>query len=249
MRPILITGDSHVAAVYLGFSEDARREDHRNIVFWPLGAGTMVQTEFYRLEPENGVVQTTLPKRKHADLDDRTFSVEKVRIGGRDPVVVVSMPMNRQRFVREGGFQTHVPWSMVKSDDEAPISDRALEAMMRDDVARALSFVRDLKQIGLEVAVMDAPVQFRHARLLNTARPDVILHVGDRFQRFVRAELAAMGIPLITQPPQVIAEDGMMDAAYRHDDPKDQHHGNAAYGKLMMARIKDFVATHYPDPA
>lgn len=236
MRPIVITGDSHLAALARGLRLCGQEIAPERVTFWPLGTGRAARTKFFEIEEGARMVTTTA-----AGWRNRSFSKESVASDGRDPVVAVSLPLHTSGFLQRTGWNTHVPWSMVRRPREFPLSDQAVEALMADESTYPVAFVAALKSIGLSVAVIEAPRFFRNAPYLKSRRLDVCSHVDKLCRERISRALAEAGVPVIAQPAQTVAADGTTDPVYKHEDPSDRHHGNAIYGRLTMAEIAAFA--------
>ncbi len=236
MRPIIITGDSHLAALARGLRLCGQEIAPERVTFWPMGTGLAARTEFFEIDEDARKVTTTAPRWRN-----RSFSRESVAVDGADPVIVVSLPLHTSGFLQRTGWNTHVPWSMVRKPREFPLSDQAIEALITDESKYAVAFAAALKSIGLSVAVIEAPRFFRNAPYLRNRRLDVCCYIDRLCRERVSSALAEAGVPVIAQPARTVAADGTTDPAYKHEDPKDRHHGNAVYGQLAMAEIAAFA--------
>ena len=233
MKPVIITGDSHLGPIRRGL--DLLPEGRRNrFVFWPLGKGAALRRKCHAFDA------ATLTLRTASRVwVDRVFSRETIGAMGSDTVLAVSLPLNTSRILRDYSWETYAPWHLAQA--EFALSDQMVEAMIDGDSIHALNMVRDIAQIWTRTAVIEAPRFFANASYLSRKRLDVIRHVDAAYRDRVRAMLAKAGIDVIPQPAATITDKGMTALSFDHHDPQDDHHANEAYGKLVLEEIGAYV--------
>lgn len=230
MTPIILTGDSHLAAIKRGADllEDPRVRSR--FVFWPIGSAAVARAAFHDRDQRNGSV-TVVPSRS----SPLVFSQASMVAVGPDASLVISLPLHSVRFLRFYSWETHVPWRHAR--EEVALSDRMVEEMIDEDCLHAVAFVRDVAQVLPRVHVLEAPRLFGNSNVLKERRPEVLLDLQEAYRERVRTKLAKLGVPVIDQPSETITEDGMTDLAYDNENPGDQYHANGAYGKLALEAV------------
>jgi len=226
-RPILLTGDSHLGALRRGADLLPDAADRDRLVFWPLGRGGALRQAVHAHDAAAQTVTTLAPAWRN-----RVFSPQTLRAIGDGVRLAVSLPLNTSRILREYGWTTHAPWRLAVG--EFPVSDRVLDAMIDSDSRHALNLVRDLAQVWPDVVVIEAPRFFARTALRDGLRPEVCAHVDAAYRARVGAALQAAGVAVVAQPAATIAAPGLTRAEFAHDDPKDDHHANGAYGALAL---------------
>lgn len=227
-KQIIIVGDSHLGAIKRGF-DDAPESIQRRITFVPLGPGTIVREDFFKTEGKHVVVET----KRHArlPLPDAT----------PDAVYAVSLPLNTSRILRAFEWDKFVPWYMVQNASEMPLSQEALLRLIRSDVDKAIEFVAALSGLGLDVAVVEAPMFFDDANYLATFRFDVCKEVAALYRNYVLGRLVELKVGAVLQPQSTLTSRGTTELAYNHEDPEDVHHGNARFGRVMLDELVKYA--------
>lgn len=231
---VLITGDSHIAALRRGV--DTAPKTYETISFVRLGSGKLVPTAFFEVDEADGVVRTVA-----RGWPNITTSVQSLHRDDGIGLMVVSQALNTSRILRDYSWNTHVPWRMVQSDEETPLSDAVVDALIAQDSSNAVAYAVALKSVGIEVAVLEAPRVFARAKALQEKRRDVCLYIDALYRARVRDALAKGGVPVIDQPPESVTKDGLTDARFDHENPDDSHHGNTAYGVLALNSVLDYA--------
>lgn len=230
MTPIILTGDSHLAAMKRGVDLLEEPRARSRFIFWPFGPATIARAAFHDRDQRDGTV-TVAPAR----FSPVVFSQASLAVVGPDASLVISLPLHSARFLRFYSWETHVPWKRAR--EEVALSDKMVEEMIDEDCLHAVSFVRDVAQVLPKVHVLEAPRLFANSNLLEKSRLEVLLDLQEVYRDRVRAKLLKLGVPVIDQPSETITEDRMTDLAYDNENPDDQHHGNRAYGKLALEAV------------
>ena len=235
MSPILLTGDSHLGALKHAqdFQDDPRIGE---LEFLPLGQGYGSLINFFEVDKAAQTVAIT-----HEEWEKHSFSQQSLNKDGDFKLLVVSMPINSSRILRDCSWHRHVPWSMKKGAKEAPLSDALVQSIIQHDCAKSIEFMTALASVGIKVAVIEGPRFFDHARYLQRKRIDVCLEIERRYRSFARDKLNAVGIDVIAQPPETISQVGTTHPDFRHLNPKDRHHANAEYGRLACLAVLEYA--------
>lgn len=226
MKPIIITGDSHVGPMRRSLCLLGQVQQDR-FTFWPLGKGAGVRRKCHVFDADMRTLQTA-----SRSWINRVYSRETIGAVGPDAILVVSLPLNTSRILRDYSWGTHTPWQLALG--EFALSDRMVEKMIEGDTVHALNLVGDLVKVWPQTAVIEAPRFFANASYLSGKRLDVFKYVDAAYRERVRGILAAAGIDVIAQPTATITDEGMTALAFDHHDPQDDHHANEAYGKLAL---------------
>ncbi|MCF3974710.1 hypothetical protein [Paracoccus salsus] len=229
MKTIILTGDSHLGAIRRGW-ETLSETGKERFAFWPLGKGSGVRVPCHVFNADAGSVTTTPELWRN-----REFSQKTIAAIDPDAIVVVSLPLNTSRILRDYSWHTHAPWHLAT--EELALSDQVIAKMIERDSIHAVNLVRDLALIWPALAVVEAPRFFANASYLTAKRLDVCLYVDTVYRQTVRQELAAAGVDVVAQPAATILPQGTTALKYDHPDPADDHHANEAYGRLVLDDI------------
>lgn len=223
---IVLTGESHLAAVRKGAS------DRSDVTFWPLGKGGSVATPFFRHDPLTKSVSTFV-----SGWRNRTYCKDTLTFNGEQAVVGLTMPLNTSRILRDYSWHTHVPWHLQKTDAEFPLSEAVVDAMMAQDYKHALAFVAALQACQIKTVVIEAPHFFEIGRDRRPARLEVRAYIDAHYRATVRTKLGELGADVIDQPLATLTAIGSTKSEFAHENPTDTTHGNTAFGALMFEKI------------
>lgn len=236
MKHIILTGDSHLGPLRRGLDSIASKHQNR-FTFWPLGKGAAVREKCHKFDSATQVL-TTISR----SWRNRVFSSETIASEGIDVNVVISLPLNTSRILRDYSWDTHAPWSI--SRDETALSDAMVDEIIAGDAIHALNMAFDLVKIWPQTAVLEAPRFFSNASYLEGKRIDVFTYIDTIYRKKIRNILNDAGVNVISQPDITITEDGTTALEFDHDDPTDDHHANDSYGKLALEAILAHVDNH-----
>ncbi|RMC36116.1 hypothetical protein C9E81_05270 [Paracoccus alkanivorans] len=208
-----------------------------DVSFLPLGKGSAVPRKFYEHDAEAGIVRTIAPGWQNTE-----FTAGMQKSSSQRQLLVVSLPLNTSRILRDVSWHTHVPWQLRRSEAETPLSDQLVERLIDQDSRYAIGFMTALIAIGLDAVVLEAPRFFETASYLPRTRLEVCQYIDALYRERVRAGLAAAGVGVIDQPAETISDRGTTRLEYDHEDPRDTHHANALYGQLALDRILSYAA-------
>lgn len=234
MTIVVVTGDSHCAALKFGFDRLKNMPSSLDIRFRPLGGGGQVPTPFYALEDGGSTVKIVCPR-----WWPRRFPDPEIDHNRNEVVYAVSMPLNTSRILRDFPWGDFVPWQ-VRNPDERALSQKLFEAVLWTDAKYAVEFIGALVNVGLNVVVLEGPHFFSDSPYLRHARMDVCRYVSNSYRAMVRARLAEHSVSIVNQPPATLDENGCTQLRY-HKDERDAHHGNAAFGEIMMTELTNHV--------
>lgn len=237
MRPVILTGDSHLGALRKAVRSGYESDGLDSVRFWPLGRGGETTNQFFRVSNDKAIVETIV-----SGWRNRVFSKESLLIDNIEPILILSMPLNTSRILRDFSWNTHSPWAMVKRGRSIAISDSFLRDLFYEDSKYSVAFAEALQNVCDSVVVLEAPRFFRSADYLDNYPFDVCQLIDKKYREFVSGALLDKGIKIINQPKITILDDGTTDLKFDHPDPTDNHHANSEYGKIVLTEILRFAA-------
>ena len=234
MIDVMITGDSHTAALYKGqlaVQADGQWPDDIDLVIRPLGGGHLTREPFF------------VDRGDHAEMTAaeyrRQFERLPLAAGERSPSVYgVSAPLHSVRIWRHADWQSFTPHGAGLPGK--PVSTAMVRRIALDDQRYVLELIGILLRTGKRVFVIEAPHPFRHHPALQGTRAELVLYLNRLYRDTIRSELAALGVPVVAVPERCI-EGGFTRQDYAQ--PNDPHHGNPLYGRLMIEQVLDFLTT------
>ena len=229
---VLIFGDSNTASLKAGYEAlAAAKKLPRNIDFTirPFGNSSHYLQPFFEEKKDH----------VHITRTSALIAVKRLPSPGEDyDAAFFSGTLNSTRLWRYrcGAFSP-----LANTEGKAPISSGLLRRAVQDHTRYLLDFMAALKRHGVNIHVVEGPRPFRHH---DAVRPDggEMVQFIDRFYRSqVREALQALDVPAIDLPAASYDRDGFTLDKYRHDNPNDQHHANAAFGKLAFQEIAGYL--------
>lgn len=231
MADVLVFGDSHTAALRRGqiaIETDGHWPEGLRLDVRPLGGGHLATVPFFA---DRGThAEVTLPeyRRQFARLPRQ-----------EDPdtlVYGVSALLHPVRLWRQPGWQAFAPADMASPPaGTAPVSSGTIGRLARDDQGPMLGLVALLRRLGRRVFAIEAPHPFRHHPALSRIPAEVVMRVDRIYRDAIGAELDRLGVDVVAVPDRCLDPEGFTREAL--GQPGDPHHGNAAYGAIMMAEV------------
>lgn len=228
---IVLTGESHLGAIKRGAPENP------TVLYWPLGPGGQVVTPFFDYNAEANSVRITAPNWRKM-----SYSKDSLTFDGTQALLALSMPLNTSRILRDHDWVTHVPWHLVQSPDEAPLSDAVVAAILEQDYRYSIAFVEALLACGIQVVVIEGPHFFEHARYVKRMRLDVVTYIDTQYRETVIAKLAHLGVDVIRQRSETLTHQNSTKKKFKHESSTDQHHASAKYGTLVYEDLIAYAA-------
>lgn len=227
---VLLTGDSHTAALNRGHQAllaGGLWPGAVDLTIRPLGAGHLTRDAFF------------VDRGDHAELVTPEYrrQFDRLPLASDGPGVVygLSAPLHSVRIWRHPGWRHRVPAALRSDPGGAePVSSGLVRRIVLDDQRHILALIEILLRTRRGVFVVEAPFPFRHHPALRDTAPDVVLHLDEVYRRTIGQELQALGVPVVSVPRDCLDGGFMRDDFAQTGDP---HHGNAAYGRLMMERV------------
>lgn len=228
---IVITGDSHVGALRRGadlLEAQGQIPDGVKVDVIPLGPGDAFLSEFFKAERDHLAITSPDCSRWLPRLP----AVEDT--GRSDVVYVISGPLHLQPLVLNDYFLKFPPAPLTEGRTKT--SSALLRHLALKRKRYITEFSAKLVELKHRVLVVEPPRTFRHHRALETTPASTISYLEDFFRLTVKAHLQDKGIEVVELPAESYDAEGLMLDKYRHSHPDDQHHGNEAYGALMVSK-------------
>ncbi len=244
---VLIFGDSHTAALRRGqiaIETEGQWPDAIDLTVRPLGGGHLAAEPFFADRRDHAEV--TLPEYR------RQFSRIPREEDPEDTIYGVSAPLHPVRIWRNPAWQTHAPADMsdaapgLAAEATVPVSSGMVRRLALADQRNMLDLVALLRRLKRRVFAIEAPRPFRHHPALRRTPAAVVMRVDALYRETIRAELARLDVPVVTVPALCLDPDGFV----REDlgQASDPHHGNEAYGRIMMAQVLAHLAPGMAQP-
>lgn len=231
MADVLVFGDSHTAALRRGqiaIETDGLWPDGVRLDVRPLGGGHLATEPFFA---DRGThAEVTLPeyRRQFARLP-REEDPDTLAYG-------VSALLHPVRLWRQPDWQAFAPADLAEPPaGTAPVSSGTVRRLAFEDQGPMLGLVALLRRLGRRVFAIEAPRPFRHHPALRRVPAKVVLRVDRIYRDAIGAELGKLGVGIVAVPDRCLDGEGFTLEAF--GQPGDPHHGNEAYGAIMMAEV------------
>jgi hypothetical protein len=231
MTDVLVFGDSHTAALRRGqiaIETDGHWPDGVRLAVRPLGGGHLATEPFFA---DRGThAEVTLPEYR------RQFTRLPREDDPETMVYGVSALLHPVRLWRQPDWQAFAPADLAAPPaDTAPVSSGTIRRLAFEDQGPMLGLVALLRRLGRRVFAIEAPRPFRHHPALRRTPAEVVMRVDRIYRDAVRAELDRLGVDVVAVPGRCLDDEGFtLESLGQAGDP---HHGNEAYGTIMMAEV------------
>ncbi len=195
--------------------------------FRPVGPNWISLKNFFVVD--GGAVKTLPPDARENVFPEPGLS------GGEEAWYVVSFPYNTNRILRDFDWQKFAPWDVCAG--ETALSDAVLERIIGNESRGAVDFVMAFQQVGMKVAVLEAPRHFEAVLTEKSGRAPVLKAVSERYRAVLDRQFEAAGIPVLHQPAETIAESGSSLPEWKSRNEGDLYHANSDYGALMLEKM------------
>jgi hypothetical protein len=226
-----ITGDSHIAMLKRGLTalveENNAALQHHSILIGRLGGGHIFPTPFF------------LEKDGYAEITNPIFRKNMKRLPpeGVAPDWIGWSGLLHAARVWGHDFRERSPWPINTGHT---ISENTLLRGIKDDVRYQLDLL-DILQKSVRVFVIESPRPFRHHPAIAMNGANKVMHIYHIYRDWVLKELENRSVPAVGIDPEWVDSEGFMDPIFRSSLPRDNHHGNSDFGRLMLLRILDFL--------
>ncbi|MFD0981711.1 hypothetical protein [Tropicimonas aquimaris] len=238
---VLIIGDSHTRRLSAGLrslQDEEAVDDGLRIKVQGLGTGRLLATPFFR------------PMDGYAEVVEPEFREYMERIPPEPGVyhaIGLSMLFHPSRIMRSilrGGYCVgeFIPGRQA-------ISESLFRELSRQDQTYVLQLCDLLKAAGYRVFAVSAPGTFRDYPLVSELGAAQALRIERLHRSEVLHQLERRGIEAVDIPTACRDADGFMKQEFRAERADDAHHGNAAFGKLMMQHVLELLRSPPPGVA
>ena len=238
---ILITGDSHTAAVKRGLNlleSEAAVPPGFEVEVIGLGGGQHMLDPFF--EVRDGVAVMTHPTfAKRLPLLPRPGAAE------RGTVYTWCGLFHFAKAWRDRTWIDFRPCTLAGKG--APVSMGLVAETVLGWARHQLDLVHLVRRTGARVLVMETPRPFRHHWALKHIPAETIIEVDRYLQDLMMSELESRSIEVVRMPAECLDAEGFMNPEWRNEVETDEHHANQAFGALMIRRLCEYLRDH-PEP-
>jgi hypothetical protein len=240
---LIIFGDSHVVA--LGRAIPDLNPVERNVYPGEIRVGKVMPfnhslRDFFVVRGDE-IRFGDAPHRKQIS---KLFGREVIGQDSRDSILALSMPFTTTLVLRNGTWNSHSPWSVTDHSNKQLVSHAVLYEIALAHFAAVLRFVTALQSIDLRLMVVAAPPPRATDSKIARWNPEVILRVDELTRGVIANELEQRAVPVVEPPDEVFQQPGRRGfLRSEYGDDRDDHHGNAEYGRLMLLRVMALAAS------
>ncbi len=233
---VLITGDSHTAALKLGADmliSNGELNLEYQIYMRQLGSGATFDKPFFVDRGEFAEITNELHKKRIKRLPLSKEQEDFEYYGISAPLLTIRLWGDKQYWTKFTPFSSQ--------GDQAPISASLLRYIVLQDQIHMTQLIELLKRVGVKVFVIEAPKPFKHHPAIKIAGNKVITYVDQFYRQVMKDWLAEKGVPIINVPSACYDADGFMLETYRNDNRLDRTHANKQFGAVMVKEIISFL--------
>lgn len=233
---ILVTGDSHTGALNLAVrSMNAGGEipDGISVSVQPVSGGDKLRTEFWRDAGDHAEITVTMKK---------DIGVKRLPPDPTTDTVALCMPLWPARVLRPLVAGKHSVAEDIPG--RQAISRSMFRRMVLDDQHHVLRLAEFLRDRGVQVIAVSAPGLFRDHYTLRQDEPTRVLTMFQDYRAIMLKELERRKVPVVDIPPECLDDEGFMRSEFRHADPRDEHHANPEFGKLMIRGLLEIASSN-----
>ena len=235
---VLITGDSHTAAVKRGLNlleaEGGIPEDFEIEVIG-LGGGQHMLDPFFEVRGDVAVMtHPTFAKR-----------LPVMPVPGANERGTVYVWCGLFHFAKAWRDRTWIDFRPVTLQGRgAPVSMGLITETALDWFKHSLDLLRLIRESGARVVVMETPRPFHHHWALKRIPVDVVAEIDRHLQRLMLGELDARSLELVRIPASCLDDHGFMLPEWRNEVETDEHHANQQFGAMMIQQLCAYLRTH-----
>lgn len=175
------------------------------------------------------------------------FAAIDLTLTGAD-TLVFSAPLHSSPVARHPMWRSNVHWRLAgRHPNRNVVSDNFFDTVVQSRLRSALVFLQSAKALGADVVVIEPPLLSRRCIALSPLTEEVLAANDQLYRAAVRRALDAIGVPVISTPPQT--NDGyFMLPEFQATNERDLHHGNAAYAELTTEDVMEYLRTGKVNP-
>ncbi|UWR33753.1 hypothetical protein K3759_01250 [Sulfitobacter sp. W027] len=231
----LLIGDSHITALLQAHrAMQARGELAQDvtIALKRLGGGHILPTPFFSNEGDFAKITNSEYK-----LAFRQLPPKARRFG----TLGLSMPLWPLRVMYQLVAQKISLETSV--DGLRPMSLALFERLVLEDQKYVIELIEILHRSGTRVIAVAPPSLFRDHPIMSFHPANDALKMFATYQKIMTTVMERSNVHVIQVPERCLDAEGFMLAKYRHKDPKDSHHANAVFGKIMIREVEMWLRT------
>jgi len=231
---ILITGDSHLAALDRALKGDDSLCQGHNIRVIPLGNSEASHNPYFQ-ESKNGI-DITLDRFQN-------FITELPPLDGQDKpdTIAVSFLFHTVRFLRHKTlWKSFSPASLGPKSGLHCLSLAALKRMVLNQQQYNLELVNKLQKYVPNVIALEGPRLFAHHPMFKENEQDILMEIDHQYRNIMRKALSEANVTVIGCPEETYdSKTGLMKTSFRPGRSEDYHHGSTEFGAMVL---QDLIA-------
>ena len=238
MSHLLVTGDSHSAAVKRGLDlliAEGKVPEGFEIDVVGLGGGQHMIESFF--EVREGVAFMTHP----------TFAkrLPVLPVPGADVRGTIYVWCGLFHFAKAWRDRTWLDFRpSTLAVKGAPLSMALVSEVLLDWVKHCLELLQLVRQSGARVVVMETPRPFRHHWALKHIPAEVVIEVDRHLLGVMARECEVRRLEVVRIPEHCMDEEGFMRLEWRNEVETDEHHANREFGALMIQELCAYLREH-----
>lgn len=230
MIDITILGNSQCVAMKNAIDDMNRRgeqQDPFSIKVRPIGSGAELLEDFFEQDSDR-----VITKSKYYHSVEFSASDNGAYIGVCAPLYSLSISTNRgwREFSYSGDLRK-----------KRPVSNALLRVSVLESQRYMLNYIEALRNIDLNVFVIEGPRPFRHHKATEYLSPEIVIELDRRYREIICDHLREIKIPIVEVPGHCIDDIGFTKSQYRLEKEGDQNHGNVDFGRIMIDEVKRFL--------
>ena len=237
MNKIRITGNSHTIALNQGLSQVPEAQ---NFEIFGLGPGVHETTPFSTVE--NGKLRLT-----HSVYADNLKHFTGMDHFDPNSLWGLCLGTHNSRIYGHRCWLDMAAPSALAGPGVQPVSTAMMRRIIQEDQRHIRAFLTQAREAGLKFFVISAPPpRAGHQNIIRGADAEILLTIDRQARAEFRMFLDSLSAPFIDYPAETADAQGLLRPDYAagplKNGKRDPHHGNAAYGALMLQKIVETLA-------
>lgn len=232
MSKITITGNSHTIALNQGRNQSP---ELTSVEVFGLGPGVHETTAFSALKTDRVV----LTQPVYAENLKRFTGLDHI---DPDRFWGLCIGTHNSRIYGDRAWVKAAAPSAVASPAQRPVSIGQLQQIIAQDQQHINAFITQLKTVGIRFIVISGPpVRADHQNIIRRAAPETLLEVDRQARKHFQGMLLDLDVDFIDYPAETTDKMGLLRPEFAagplQNGKRDPHHGNAAYGRIMLDKV------------
>lgn len=234
---VLITGDSHTAAMRWGMDTLIQNGNDANlgcqVDIKPLGKGGGLTQPFFEDKGDFALMLQRTRRHFAKRLPDVAEDGS-----GYDYYAFSGLLHTVRIWRHKQDWANFTP--LLSDEGQHPVSTSLLGHIIAEDQKYQMELVDLLLRLNCQVVVIEAPKPFKHHPLVQT-KPEVVAYLDSFYRDYTKSRLQAKNVPVIEVPSFCYDDGGFMKEQFRSPKLSDSHHGNSEFGVIMINEVAKFV--------